>query len=381
MARQKGTLSLSSNIEPSMNAPLDGREVVNLLTDLTASGSFPYFYEGMQVYVKETSKTYTLTGNDPTVSANWKASGSDITIDSVPTAESTNAVSSGGTYSALEEKADLVNGKVPATQLPSYVDDVIEGYYKVADGKFYEESTYETEIPGESGKSYVDLSTNKSYRWSGSAFVRVDEGVSLGETSETAYRGDRGKIAYDDSQTNKTAIGTLANLATTVKTNLVSAINEIKNSLKTVATTGAFDDLTGRPDASSNIDMSEVCTPLPSNATDGIIYSTTERKVGQWINGKPLYEKTISCGALPNGTTKMVNHSISNISNIIKLGGYSTDGTNFLNLPNTGIGNMNRVDVQIYATKTQIGIMINQGTDLSSYTTTYVTLQYTKTID
>ena len=50
MARQKGTLSLASNIEPSMNAPLDGRIVVNLLSDLTASGSYPYYYEGMIVF-------------------------------------------------------------------------------------------------------------------------------------------------------------------------------------------------------------------------------------------------------------------------------------------------------------------------------------------
>lgn len=75
MARQKGTLGLSSNIEPSMNAPLDGREVVNLVSDLTASASFPYFYEGMQVYVKEDHKTYTLIGSDPTISANWTESG------------------------------------------------------------------------------------------------------------------------------------------------------------------------------------------------------------------------------------------------------------------------------------------------------------------
>ena len=78
----------------------------------------------------------------------------------------------------LTSKADLVNGKVPSSELPSYVDDVIEGYYKIDDGKFYEESTYETEIIGESGKIYVDLSTNFSYRWSGSIFVQIGGGSS-----------------------------------------------------------------------------------------------------------------------------------------------------------------------------------------------------------
>lgn len=93
------------------------------------------------------------------------------------------------------------NGKVPASQLPSYVDDVIEGYYNTTDGKFYEESTYTTEIAGETGKIYVSLDTDKTYRWSGSAFVVISETLALGETSSTAYRGDRGKTAYDHSQT------------------------------------------------------------------------------------------------------------------------------------------------------------------------------------
>jgi len=90
------------------------------------------------------------------------------------------------------------NGKVPSSQLPSYVDDIIEGYYY--NNKFYKESTHTTEITGETGKIYVDLSTDKTYRWSGSAYVVISETLALGETSATAYRGDRGKIAYDHSQ-------------------------------------------------------------------------------------------------------------------------------------------------------------------------------------
>ena len=90
------------------------------------------------------------------------------------------------------------NGKVPSSQLPSFVDDIIEGY--LSGGKFYKESAHTTEITGETGKIYIDLATNKTYRWSGSAFVIVSETLALGETSSTAYRGDRGKIAYDHSQ-------------------------------------------------------------------------------------------------------------------------------------------------------------------------------------
>lgn len=75
--------------------------------------------------------------------------------------------------SKLKGKASLVNGKVPADQLPSYVDDVINGYYDSVTDKFYEEDTYETEIPAEEGKIYVDLTTNSTYRWSGIAYVQV----------------------------------------------------------------------------------------------------------------------------------------------------------------------------------------------------------------
>ena len=69
--------------------------------------------------------------------------------------------------------AALVNGKVPASQLPSYVDDVIEGY--LHEGAFYQDAEYENEIDGEQGKIYVDLATSLTYRWSGSLFVQVND--------------------------------------------------------------------------------------------------------------------------------------------------------------------------------------------------------------
>lgn len=90
------------------------------------------------------------------------------------------------------------NGKVPSSQLPSYVDDVVEGY--LSSGKFYSDSEKTKLITGEDSKIYVDLTTNKTYRWSGSAYTEISASLALGETSSTAYRGDRGKIAYTHSQ-------------------------------------------------------------------------------------------------------------------------------------------------------------------------------------
>lgn len=62
-------------------------------------------------------------------------------------------------------------GKVPSSQLPSYVDDVVEGYYY--NSNFYEDSAHTQLITPETSKIYVDLPTNKSYRWGGSEYVEI----------------------------------------------------------------------------------------------------------------------------------------------------------------------------------------------------------------
>ena len=82
------------------------------------------------------------------------------------------------------------SGKVGSAFLPSYVDDVIEVANFAA-----------LPVTGETGKIYVTLNDNLTYRWSGSAYVEISKSLAIGETSSTAYRGDRGKTAYDHSQT------------------------------------------------------------------------------------------------------------------------------------------------------------------------------------
>lgn len=64
-------------------------------------------------------------------------------------------------------------GKVPSSQLPSYVDDVVEGYYY--NGNFYTDSAHTQLITPETGKIYVDLDTNKTYRWSGTTYVEISQ--------------------------------------------------------------------------------------------------------------------------------------------------------------------------------------------------------------
>ena len=130
-------------------------------------------------------------------------------------------------------------GKVPASQLPSYVDDVIEGYY--SGGKFYtskdSSGNYSGAITGETGKIYVNLNDNKTYRWSGTAYAVISETLALGETSSTAYPGNKG--AANASDITKIKDGT------TVVPKATSAANVNGHTVETNVPSGAkFTDTT-----------------------------------------------------------------------------------------------------------------------------------------
>ena len=79
------------------------------------------------------------------------------------------------------------NGKIPTYQLPSYVSDVLE---------FRSFDRFPT--TGEVNKIYIALDTNKTYRWGGTVYVEIGSSLALGETSETAYAGDKGKRNADN---------------------------------------------------------------------------------------------------------------------------------------------------------------------------------------
>jgi len=118
------------------------------------------------------------------------------------------------------------NGLVPSSQLPSYVDDVLE---------YSAKSSFPT--TGETGKIYVDTSTNLTYRWSGTAYVEISPSLALGTTSSTAYRGDYGNTAYTHA--------TDANRLTTAKSEgLYKIATTAEGHIKSV-TAVAKSDITG----------------------------------------------------------------------------------------------------------------------------------------
>lgn len=188
--------------------------------------------------------------------------------------------------------AELGNdGKVPASQLPAFVDDVLE---------FNNKASFPA--TGEKGKIYVATDTNLTYRWSGTAYIEISQSLALGETASTAYPGDKGAAAYAHAVTNKgsafasglykittnaeghvtgaiavqkqdivdlgvPSTNTTYTKATTSKDGLMSKEDKAKiDGLADVATSGSYNDLKDTPSIPSKV----------SELTNDKNYLTTE---------------------------------------------------------------------------------------------------------
>lgn len=131
--------------------------------------------------------------------------------------------------------------------------------------------------------------------------------------------------------------------------------------------------------ASKESDGILYCISDAPGGVDGfppLIYSEEEREIGVWRDGKPLYQKTISCGALPSSSSKTIAHGILNADQIVYCLGYAIDnngGVLVLPYPSTGTSwitfDINRTNVIIYV-----------GQNRSGYNG-WLTLRYTKTTD
>lgn len=129
-------------------------------------------------------------------------------------------------------------GKVPAAQLPSYVDDVLEYSTKA-------------QFPqtGETGKIYVAKDTNLTYRWTGTQYLEISQSLALGETPSTAYPGDKGKA-------NRDALNSMPTKLTSYLTPTTSTGELVKINYKYVAKDG----LNYGPLQDDNIDIPSATT-------------------------------------------------------------------------------------------------------------------------
>lgn len=192
--RDRGTFNFSGNLEVKKDAPLEARSLVNSYADLVKPETWTdeqggiWKYDCMLVSCKDRpGKIYQLSpGADYTKESSWILIGDTSELNN----KVQQFINSKGAPNGLASLNE--SGIIPSAQLPSYVDDVIEV------------DTF-SNLPGtgESGKIYIVQDTNLTYRWSGTAYVEISKSLALGETSSTAYPGDKGKATTD--KLNKTS--------------------------------------------------------------------------------------------------------------------------------------------------------------------------------
>ena len=128
-------------------------------------------------------------------------------------------------------------------------------------------------------------------------------------------------------------------------------------------------------------DMSEVASPLPSVMSRRFKYSTEEQVVGEWIDGKPVYQKTFRIGALTNSSTwaeKMVNVG-ADIESIVKIESLLYRNTWIGVAPYSAGDTVCMPQVTMLSTPIQVGFVYIK--DFSNIIDSYITLRYTKTTD
>lgn len=186
--RDRGTFNFSGNLEVKKDAPLEARSLVSSYADLVKPETWTdeqggiWKYDCMLVSCKDRpGKVYQLSpGADYTKESSWILIGDTSELNS----KVQQFINSKGAPNGLASLNE--SGIIPSAQLPSYVDDVIEV------------DTF-SNLPdtGESGKIYIVQDTNLTYRWSGTDYVEISKSLALGETSSTAYPGDKGKATTD----------------------------------------------------------------------------------------------------------------------------------------------------------------------------------------
>jgi hypothetical protein len=118
-------------------------------------------------------------------------------------------------------------------------------------------------------------------------------------------------------------------------------------------------------------------TEIDAAYLNGLLtYSMEEKQVGYWIDGKPLYMKTIDFGALPNNSSKSMTHNMQNLKRIWKLGGFAGSSINKGGIP---LPYAVSSPVALYASDTDITVLTTN--DRTAYTQTYIYIWYTKTTD
>ena len=184
--------------------------------------------------------------------------------------------------------ASKITGTIPAGNLPSYVDDVLE---------YDSKSTFPQS--GEAGKIYIDKATNKTYRWGGSSYAEISASLALGTTSSTAFRGDYGNVAYQHAQAKGSAFASGLYKITTNAHGHVTA-----------ATAVGKEDITALGIPGTNTTYSNATT-----STSGLMSATDKVKLDGIASGANKYTHPASeAGAKASGLYKIATDANGHVT-------------------------------------------------------------------
>ena len=244
-----------------------------------------------------------------------------VSIDGSPIYWSKNVINpSGKPYYLYSTLLGAVNGvaslneigKIPTSQLPSYVSDVLE---------FASFDRFPSK--GEANKIYIALDTNKTYRWGGTVYVEIGSSLALGETSETAYAGDKGKRNAD----NITALQS-------EKLNRKSGLSVTPETLVYACEAGGAES--SYADKFINVSLENIGNAIPITATNGAIYGRSSQVsedpeianvLSYELITKAYADKSYG-GLASSNTWTSDNHfnGLTTLDNVVVVGGISSDG-------------------------------------------------------
>lgn len=368
MSRAKGTANLAASLEVLAGAPLDAREKVPTKADLYLAANFPYPYVGLETYVVAENKKYRLVGNDVTVEANWEEIGSGggggTTVVANPEGEATDELEKlqvgNDIYSIPEENVEINKDQFDA--LPAATKNNGKAYF----------------IPDANLVSNFTVMGN-----------RFDKANIYDTTERMVGRWIDGKPLYQKSFSGKTPSSATIIYTGAEGDTIVNMSGFVDGAAINYYDTGNWYVRTWRGTSNQLYMQSAGFTNKDytinvqyTKSTDASVaigtendYSTDEMIIGTWIDGKPIYQKTIENVALNptwNGqyyAYAMTAPLIDNVGYIVRaFGNYNSDSYIRFDVIKTNTGG--ELKWQLVASEVLYLSQINK-----------VTIQYTKTTD
>lgn len=255
----------------------------NIQTQLNGKAAVSHTHDDRYYTESETNNLLAGKANTSHTHSAANITSGTLALDRIPTI--TDAKIQGMSASKL-------TGTIPQANLPSYVDDVLE---------YNGRSNFPEE--GESGKIYVDTSTNKTYRWSGSGYTEISASLALGTTSSTAFRGDYGNTAYQHATAKGSAFASgLYKITTNAQGHVTAATAVTKSDITALGIPGQ--------DTNTTYDVA-------SSSANGLMSAADKAKLDGIASGANNYTLPTASSSTLGGVKTGAN--ITNSSGTISL--------------------------------------------------------------